>query len=314
MKKWYYIGMFFMFLAAWACDQEDDLTPSGHEKEWMIIKDSDDPLDKLRYEIFRDYGVPTYYNDTIGSEERVDMSGNMYTYYECLKIFYYPGGATSTNYSDNHIIDYVEEDAREATLIPVLNEFRDQIFSRFKVNTRLPAFFFADSIGFTNIREEYFRIESYYGYNTFAVNLDSLPFLGVEKFTRKTLEKYFSGLLASSVNASWKEAFLQVTRGLKERFEYSTDMGWGAISLADALAGTSFTKKEELGFMVSFLDANYGNESIPTESMDISSYVDAVLTRTEADFAVEYGEYKSVMEKFRMMRSKLVELGYLFTN
>ena len=55
-----------MFLLIWGCDKEDDLTPSGHEKEWMIIEDSDDPLDKLRYEIFRDYGVPTYYNATSG--------------------------------------------------------------------------------------------------------------------------------------------------------------------------------------------------------------------------------------------------------
>ena len=34
MKKLYYIGLFFMFLLIWGCDKEDDLTPSGHEKEW----------------------------------------------------------------------------------------------------------------------------------------------------------------------------------------------------------------------------------------------------------------------------------------
>ena len=162
MKRWYYIGIFFTLFALWACDQEDDLTPSGHEKEWMIIEDSDDPLDKLRYEIFRDYGVATYYNDTIGSEERVDMIGNPYTYYERLKIFYYPGGATSANYS-NAVIDFVDEEVRESVLVPVLEEFTAKVFSRFKKGTHLPAFFFADSIGFYNIRNEYIRIESYYG-------------------------------------------------------------------------------------------------------------------------------------------------------
>ena len=82
-------------------------------------------------------------------------------------------------------------------------------------------------------------------------------------------------------------------------------------ALTDALAGTSFTKKEELGFLVTFEDS-YDSESIPTENMDLFSYLDAVLSRTETDFAAEYGTYKPVMEKFRMMKNKLLELGYLF--
>lgn len=315
MKTWYYIGLFLMFLAAWGCDQENDLTPSGHEKEWMIIEDSNDPLDKLRYEIFRDYGVPTYYNDTIGSEERVDMLGNTYMYYELLKIFYYPGGATSTNYSrDGAIIDLVDEDVREATLIPVLKEFSNQIFSRFKKGTRMPAFFFADSIGFYNLSNDYYRIESYYGYNTFAVNLDSLPFLGVEKFTHKTLVNYLTGLLSSSANSNWKNTFLNVTKGLKKGLEYSVATDYTAVTLEEALSGTSFTKKEELGFLTTFLDTYYARESIPTENIDIFSYIEAVLTSTEAEFEAKYGEYKPVMEKFRLMKNKLVELGYLFKN
>lgn len=313
MKKLYYIGLFFMFLLIWGCDKEDDLTPSGHEKEWMVIEDSDDPLDKLRYEIFRDYGVPTYYNDTIGSEERVDMLGNTYTYYERLKIFYYPGGATSSNYS-GAILDFVDEDVRESVLIPVLESFRDKIFARFEKGTRLPAFFFADSIGTVNLRGEYNRVESYYGYNTFAVNLDSLPFLGMEKFTSKTLTTYFTGLLSSSAQSGWKSAFLNVTKSLKQGLKYSSSMeSYAAVSLVEALQGTKFTRKEELGFVVS-CNSKSGVESIPTESIDLSSYIDKVLTYTEVKFEEEYGEFEPVMVKFRMMRNKLVELGYLLKN
>lgn len=310
MKKLYYIGLFFMFLLIWGCDKEDDLTPSGHEKEWMIIEDSDDPLDKLRYEIFRDYGVPTYYNDTIGSEERVDMLGNTYTYYERLKIFYYPGGVTSTNYS-GAILDFVDENERESVLIPVLESFRDKIFARFEKESRLPAFLFADSIGTVNTLG-YHRVESYYGYNTFAVNLDSLPFLGVEKFTSKTLTTYFTSLLSSSIQAGWKDAFLNVTKSLKQGLEYSYDITY-TVSLEEALEGTKFMRKEELGFIVSF-NSTRGVVSIPTESIDISSYIDSVLTCTEAEFEAEYGKFEPVMVKFRMMRNKLVELGYLFAD
>ena len=55
-------------------------------------------------------------------------------------------------------------------------------------------------------------------------------------------------------------------------------------------------------------------ESIPTESIDLSSYIDKVLTYTEVKFEEEYGEFEPVMVKFRMMRNKLVELGYLLKN
>ena len=143
------------------------------------------------------------------------------------------------------------------------------------------------------------------------MNLDSLPFLGIEKFTHKTLCGYLSGSLSSSANSNWKGKFLQVSKGLKENLEYSTETTYGE-ALEDALVGTSFTKKEELGFIVTFLSTRYKEESIPTESMDIFSYVDAALTYEEYEFEARYGEFEPVMEKYRMVKDKLEKSGYLF--
>lgn len=306
MKKLYFVGLIASLFLAVSCEEEDELTPSGNEREWMIITEpeNDDPVDWLRYEIYRDYGVSTYYNDTIGSEERVDMTGTTYTYYERLKVFYAPGAGNSTYSSGTFAL--VKD---HLTLQPVLESFRDDVFARFEKGTRFPAFLFVDSIWYvdswygTNV-----RIDSYYGYNTMAVTLDSLERYGLADFTHKTLVTYLEGCLSSSTHSEWRQDFLRLSTSLNPdcQFMYSQSETYGT-TFEEAFMGTSFTQKEELGFIVTLPN---DENATPTEALDVKSYIDAVISRTPADFEAEYGQYGVVMEKFNMMRSQLRVLGY----
>ena len=304
MKHIHYLIMLGRLVFGWACEEEAELTPSGDERNWMIITepDNDDPVDWLRYEIYRDYGVSTYYNDTIGSMERVDMNGTPYTYYERLKIFYAPGSSTTTYSTGDFAL--VKDHLK---LEPVLESFRDDIFSRFAEGTRMPAFLFVDSIWYVDSwTDDSIRMDSYYGYNTVVITLDSLEVYGLEKLTNKSLGVYCGGVLSSSTHSGWSASFAAVTSSLNLDVQY-----WFGHELAYVLEETGFTEKEQMGFIISVISVN-GVEETPSELEDLQSYVEAVTWYSEDEFEAIYGEYVPCMEKYRMMRKQLEVIGYQF--
>lgn len=312
MKRLVNIGLLLLGFCFGGCNSEDDLTPSGYEKNWMVIGEptTDDPVDKIRYELYRDYGVSTYYNDTIGQEERIDMNGTPYTYYEVLRVFYAPG-----NKKPDGDYDLLPD---HSVLESVLNYFREHVFGRFESCENMPAFLFVDTV-WTSVDVDYRKpMDAYVGYNTMVVytERDFGTFSDVEKkaYAVMFLSNYFSGILGTSTHAEWEEEFLGVSKSLNPscQYLYSISLTYGT-AWADAFVGTSFTEKEELGFISSITveDYWYGTyEATPTEDLDKLAYVEAVLTYTTAEFEAMYEQYDAVMQKFHMMKEKIQELGF----
>ena len=80
-----FLGYICGILLFSSCYKESDLTPSYFDQNWYILEDSDDPLDHLRYEVYKECGVPIFYKDTIGSQNRgVDAFGEPIMYYEVI--------------------------------------------------------------------------------------------------------------------------------------------------------------------------------------------------------------------------------------
>lgn len=96
MKKIYLLLSLAALLFGACGENDNDFTPSNGERNWLIVEDNpNDPIDHQRYLIFQETGIPIYYNDTIGSEERYSYAtGDPYTYYEVLQVFYSPGNST----------------------------------------------------------------------------------------------------------------------------------------------------------------------------------------------------------------------------
>ena len=75
--------LLFTILAFCSCQKEDALENEIDFSNPYAIEDSDDPIQKKRFEIFNKYGVPVYFNDTIGRQfVRNDINGNPYYRYE----------------------------------------------------------------------------------------------------------------------------------------------------------------------------------------------------------------------------------------
>ena len=84
----YYILMIGMLFLLAGCGKENGLEPSFLEEEWFVIKDNpDDPLRHAVYNVYSEWGVPVFYNDTIGRQDRgIDRTGNPVTFYRLLDL------------------------------------------------------------------------------------------------------------------------------------------------------------------------------------------------------------------------------------
>ncbi|MDR1415241.1 MAG: hypothetical protein LBI96_05475 [Odoribacteraceae bacterium] len=107
-----------------ACNRDDDktLAPTNLDKDWLAISDSPDPLDHLRYEIYRDLGVSVYYTDTIGKEFRyINVYGDSVIHVEKVDPFY---SVTAMDAANTYLLSKNREEIRLATLF-----VRDSIIS-----------------------------------------------------------------------------------------------------------------------------------------------------------------------------------------
>lgn len=104
MKKIFLFAIAALSLMTACTEDETDFI--DYDKNWFVIEDNTaDAAQHAAYEFYKDFGIPVFYNDTIGSQERVDLWGNKYTHYETLTLAYAIGGSL-TAYSDPSITSY----------------------------------------------------------------------------------------------------------------------------------------------------------------------------------------------------------------
>lgn len=124
--KKYLLFILAAVLAAGCSDDNKRLSPSELDDDWFRIEDSQDPVDHMRYEIYKEYGVSVFYNDTLGSRSRgVDGYGDDIIYYEMLKPFYSVGSQeTNTAYTLSEIRSNIGDGVRVVgqKIIPALPE------------------------------------------------------------------------------------------------------------------------------------------------------------------------------------------------
>ena len=162
MKKNIYLLLFALLFLA--CTEEDSPGISNLDKNWLVIEDSDNPVDHERFLIYDTYGISVYYNDTIGSMMRQDVWGNDYRYYEILQVFYAPGSEKPEG--SYTLVDNVDD------LLPVLTYAREQVFDRFPDSFyKLPVLVVAD------METPYGSdVTSYMGFN--ALLVETIPGFG----------------------------------------------------------------------------------------------------------------------------------------
>ena len=83
------LGLYILLIGLIAaCQKEDDITPGiGYENLYVIQDDPNDPVQHKRYELYQTYGVPVFFNDTIGKVfVKMDINGDSIFHYELLDL------------------------------------------------------------------------------------------------------------------------------------------------------------------------------------------------------------------------------------
>ena len=314
MKKYTLLWGLFALLFTACGDNDGDITPSNSERNWLVVEDSDNPLDHHRYLIYQETGIPIYYNDTIGSEARYSVvSGEYYTYYEVLQVFYTPGSQTP-------IASYVNV-ADTADVEPVLDFLEKEVLPDIPDGFYVPSILLVDTLNGPSG-----DTIAYKGFNTYVLGLVN-RFADMDDEARKAYRGNFlatmvAGTLSSSESEWLEENFYALTYAVNPdntSYLYSTGASTIGTYVYRAYSGTDVEAADQtlggLGFLAPYRTPTSTLErmwEVPTKAQDVSHYCVAVFSYTEAEFEELHGEYPVVMEKFRTMRSKLEEYGFAF--
>lgn len=274
-----------------SCSDDDDLKPSNLERNWFVLEDSDDPVDHLRYLFYEKTGIPVFYNDTIGVTERTDVFGNSYLDYTTLSMDYSLGGVGS-----RPLIWYYSLCSKE-DVPDGLDFLETEIMPWVPEEIHVHSFLLLDSVALTTG-----SVESFKGMNTILVaGIPKLKNMGEEE--RAQLKASVLGtMFAASISGLENEmkSFYQTTRSY-----YDAEDLYG-YNLWDFQNRTPYSDPKEVGFLGVDPTNTY---SLPTESVDVSMYIEAIFTYTAAEFETLYGEYEAVMKKYGIMVSLLKGLG-----
>ena len=304
---------------AWGCgDNDDDFSPSNGEKNWLILEDSEDPIDHQRYEIFKNTGIPIYYNDTIGSETRYSVaSGGEYTYYEVLQVFYSPGSTTPSSSSARYALVADREKVK-----PVLDFLEEEILPYIPETFYVPSILLVDTLVTPNG-----DTTSYKGLNTVVLSR-TCAFDSFSETDKKLYKgNFLSTLIASSLSSletEWlEEEFYAVTYRVNPDNTaklYSTGTSIIGTYVYQAYTGLNVEAENQtiggLGFITTYRTPNPNSSErlweVPTKEQDMRSFCLEILSYSEAEFEEKHGEYPVVMEKYQVMRDKLEEYGFTF--
>ena len=180
MKRLLYIALFTCGLFA-CVDSEEDLTPSNVDKNWLIIEDNpNDEVDHRRYLLFEEFGMPIYYNDTIGKEEITYAHGGTYTRYEILQTFYRPSSLDGNMYGGHFSLCPLD---RKQDLLPALDMLETTILPRLSDKMLITSILLVDTltVSITGIGEGE-PMTNYKGFNTWLIgNVFAINTMSVEE-------------------------------------------------------------------------------------------------------------------------------------
>lgn len=297
------IYLFSFLLLSLACSEEDTLSPSNLERNWMIIEDSKDPVDHQRYLIFKETVVSIYYNDTIGSMERISPSGKPFTYYERLQIFYLPGVSIPIGGTFSLVDDKTE-------IVPMMNFLKKDVFPNVPKKLFIPAILLVNTLDGPN-GSDYYR-----GFNALAFR--NIPMIDEMTDNEKKAHSanFMTGLLVSTFVKSeskyLEDNFYGVTKRLNPALQYIYSDGT-EIRIRDVCAGTQIPETfEALGFLGSAVasDLPIRNQRTLKTWEDLNAYCNATLYYTTAEFKEKWGSHLTIMKKYDAMKQLLKNYGF----
>lgn len=271
--------------------------PAYEPTNWFELKDNpNDELQHLAYQVYNSTGIPIFYNDTIGSEERSTPNGGKpYTYYEILK-----GGYTLTATAN---LSYGIP-ANRNNIKSGIELLRDRVIPLIPKEIHVPSFLLVDTI-FTMYSTSGVKIEldAYRSMMTVLVG----KVLHIDTMDEKQ-KKHHSGKIVAIAMADYLMDKEQ--NKFQDFFAITTNIetATGSAQHGAYYASWQNITHRDIAFLSSVLRLNQ-NRVIgfyaPSQSDDLRDYIAAVYGMEEADFKEEYRDYPKIIEKYDRIKNYL---------
>ncbi len=310
MKNLFKYGMMLLMgIMLWtACSEEEELTPTGGEKNWFAVQDNDKSAGaELRRAFYKETGVHLLFNDTI---RKINLGKDGYgdDIWDIETIdFAYELTATKTldlqiNYLDN-------ADYQVAT--DFLNKY---VISRLEKGGSL----FPYSILLTSLLEA--RDYSFYPYEP-VKTVTSIRCLGISvgevaSMTDEERKTYAIDVLADLVASkttgesdSRLASFYALTANCYYNY-YGTMMQHYMEDLVSDW-DRDLTKVYALGLLGYDEPYSYyiSYDRVPTKIDDLKHFLKAVLSTTQKEFETTYADYPILIERYDILRKVVLEMG-----
>ncbi len=301
-----------------ACsDKEDRLEPSYADRDWMEIRDEPGELNQLRYKLYKEYEIPTFVNDTIGSEQRgYDAYGQPIIYHEML----WPGYTLTGRVSG---LCHLSSDT--VGMVKMLQMMYDWVAPNLlkDIKSRPASYLLCDIVdskekGLYSNDTVYTKYDIQVGLKTTALSICNVKEMGQDElkdFAARIVGYATYVDLISYYEEELNEFYEISKEGLEktpynQKIKYSPPVpeypdGWKEekLYLTGGFLYDDFRSyKWDVG---SSAESRTVSSSTPAQAIDVRDYVGAVMVYSESEFEQLYGKYDKMMRKFRFMKEKV---------
>ena len=347
--KWILFLWLGIFITLYSCDKKDEVKPELKlENLYAIQDDASDSIRHKVYEIYRNYGVSVFFNDTVGKVfVRTDVKGDSVFHYELLDPAWTFTGYNSLEYNYTYMTDPDEQ----SKFLSMLEEFLKKCSKTLYPYSVLVV----NNYKTTNSKDE-ITLYSEGSYKVFyklllitgsnMTELDGKPDEMIRTIIEERITDYKDLLSAfQRVSKNFRGPKDWATLGIKKLtipFQFDKIDSWGnptVIVVEDFInyplyGGTTCLDDSWWGFRDFTVEAvelcrksvraeigkfgfvgqslkSYGVSAPPKdEEDDLKVFVKEVMRYPKKDFEAIWGDYPLVMQKYEILSGIIIdELG-----
>ena len=312
-------NILLLFLAVWVigCNKEDELEPQVHYDHLYVIQDNpSDSIQHKAYEIYQKYGVPVYFNDTVGKIfVKTNVYGDSVFRYEMLDLAW---GFSSYTSADFDYV-YMTDPDQQMTGLRIVEDFLE------RSNKGLWPFsiFITKSLGIADWRDNVtsyakgafksgFRMLYMSGDWESQAAIESLPADLMKALVKEKIKGYTDDLAAFNkvcdknwYGKGWPELDSKLPAGWEcDRLNSDWWIDDATPHEVDSVRNDIRNVIGNWGFVNG---ASYGSYWTPNSNeRDLETYIGEMIKYPKAQFEVYWGAFPLVMKKYNILYGILV--------
>lgn len=292
----YILSLILLFAA---CSNEDELQPSNEKDNYFAVSDdATDPESQLRREFHKQEGIHLLFNDTIRHEYiGKDAYGDDIYFTELIDLGYTLNALNTNKYRYESFLTQGEREASVKFL-------QERILSKINNSLRPYSILLSKKAEcykyYSDVRKREWRsFITEAGMRCVCIGIEDILEANEEEQS-----KYVNTILETIV----KDVIHKADKALLKDF-YIISQEYYGVSKKNLGLPNKYDNKalHPFGFLV---DTSLFNA--PGRTSDLDAFIVAILTTDQESFQTLYGEYPLIMQKYKVFKEILTNLGYIF--